>query len=292
MTGRYVDMTNEAYHADRSSVSKTWLDKIDRSPAHLRHHLDGAHRKETAALKMGALTHSYILEDDVSRYMVTPKFGYQSARQKEEYIEYLANLDKTGLDALLDATQGKPKREDLDALLVSSLASQGKLCCDETEMNLAQKMREAVRSHPLASGLLATGKSEQTYFYTDNLSGVECKARIDWLCDDGCIVDLKTTIDARDFARSIAKYRYHVQAAHYIPAVDAIKFFFLVVEKTDPIGVMLYDADDLIVPGFRDRKKNLDLYSQCIEKDKWPCYPCGIKNASMPSWYFYQNEED
>ena len=77
-------------------------------------------------------------------------------------------------------------------------------------------------------------------------TGLQCKCRPDWIsADGGILVDLKTTEDAspREFQRSIAKWRYHVQAGWYMAGIEAAYgtrpsgFIFIAVEKKPPFAV-------------------------------------------------------
>jgi hypothetical protein len=86
-------------------------------------------------------------------------------------------------------------------------------------------MGSAMLGHPAAALLLGiSGEAETTHMWTDATTGLQCKCRPDWISEDGGIlVDLKTTEDAspREFQRSIAKWRYHVQAGWYMAAIEA-----------------------------------------------------------------------
>lgn len=56
-------LTNEAYHGGQL-VTKSKLDLVDRSPAHLKHALDNP-REETKALRVGKALHCAVLEPEV-----------------------------------------------------------------------------------------------------------------------------------------------------------------------------------------------------------------------------------
>ncbi|MGA0841051.1 MAG: PD-(D/E)XK nuclease-like domain-containing protein, partial [Pseudomonadales bacterium] len=58
-------------------------------------------------------------------------------------------------------------------------------------------------------------------------------------------VDLKTTVDAREFERSVFTFGYDIQAAFYTEVAKVIdgksrKFIWIVVEKDAPYGVQIY----------------------------------------------------
>lgn len=293
-----MEMTNEQYHANRTHVSKSWLDKIHRSPAHLRHYLDSDETKRTKALDFGSIAHSLILERDLSKYVITPNFNCGSNAGKEEYAEYLKSLDADEYYTMLENVI-KPKREDYDACFSHILKAKGKFACSKSDLDKAIEIWNAVNAHEAASMLLSQGEPEVTYFYTDPTTGVDCKVRMDWLRTDlNWIVDLKTTLDAsrNAFEKSIATYRYHVQPAHYMPAVNAEKFFFIAVEKEPPYGVAVYDAtcpleddtqhgvNNLIEHGTLQRNSDLMRYKHCVETGEWPGYSQEIQPIELKQW--------
>lgn len=282
-----VSMTAEEYHADRTAVSKSWLDKINQSPAHLRYYLDNPQESKSKALAFGSLSHSFILEDDISHYVVTPEFSCASNAGKQAYYDYLKVLNPSGFEELIYNTKAKPLRCDLDNFLTQTLKAQGKIACTEADLKIAHAVRDAIRSHEAASLLLCKGQAEVTSFYEDQDTGVLCKARADWYRSDlGWIVDLKSTANAspKEFERSIANYRYHVQPAHYMPAFEAEKFFFIAFEKTPPYAVAVYDAEQLLEHGRLHRNHNLIHYRRCVDANHWPAYSNEIQILSLKEW--------
>ncbi len=281
------EMSNEAYHADRTAVSKSWLDRINQSPKHLHHYLTTPPKPQTEALQIGSLAHSLILENDISRYVVTPTFNCGSNAGKQAYLSYLSELDSTAAEALEDSTQGKPKREDMDLCLTKILESQHKITCTQEQLKTVIAIRDAVYQHEAARMILSAGHAEVTSFYVDPDTGVQCKARADWYRPDvGIVADLKSTTDASavEVARSIAKYRYHVQAAHYLQAFEADKFLFVFFEKEAPYGVAVYDSAEILPWGRAQRKANLTTYARCQMANEWPCYYPEIQSIALPRW--------
>jgi exodeoxyribonuclease VIII len=136
------------------------------------------------------------------------------------------------------------------------------------------------------------GKAETTHMWTDATTGVECKCRPDWLTSN-LIVDLKTTEDAspRGFQRSVANYRYHVQAAWYLDGIEAVtgtrpdQFIFICVEKKPPYAVGVYAADaEMIQIGAETAARDLEVYATCKAADAWPSYSDQIEPLSLPAW--------
>ena len=81
-----------------------------------------------------------------------------------------------------------------------------------------------------------------------------------------------------------------MQAAYYIDlcqeqGLDINRFVFVVVEKTEPYAVSVFELEqDYIDLGRAQYKKHLRTLSECLEADLWPSYSSTIINASLPNW--------
>lgn len=257
LTPGRVDIPADAYHADRSAVSKSWLDRIDRSPAHLKVYLDG-YSSDTPALILGRLVHTAVLEPDLITADFVTKPTEINRRTKVGKEEYAAWEKENAHKTIITADQ----------------------------LTLALAIRDSVASNKAAKALLQQGEPEQTVVWEHPDTGVRCKARADWLREN-VIVDVKTTLDARPeaFARSIANYRYDVQTSHYEDGFDLDRFVFIAVEKDPPYAVAVYAADDLIRSrGEKARIRNLRTYAECQATDSWPGYDEVIKTIELPRW--------
>ena len=246
----------EQYHADRAHVSKSWLDRLQQSPAHLRYYLDNA-KPETKALRIGRIVHCAVLEPDIFArdFVFMPKFDRRT-------------------------TAGNAGAKEFEA------ANVGRLTVSEPELIMARGIREAIMRHKGARALLErAGQAEQSAFWRNPDTGVDCKCRPDYMHD--FIVDLKTTEDASPaaFAKSIANFRYHVQAAQYTEGTERERFIIVACEKTPPYGVAVYVLDDVdIAKGAEKRRRELDLYAECKATNSWPCYPETIQPITLPAW--------
>ena len=85
-----------------------------------------------------------------------------------------------------------------------------------------------IEKHPQLGKAFTGGYPEVSIFWTDPEYGVPMKARLDYL-KRAAVVDLKTfenmngmPID-KAIARTIASYKYHIQARHYLDAVQEAK---------------------------------------------------------------------
>ena len=273
-TGLRFDLSNEAYHAG-PGISKSSLDAVAKSPAHyFARYLDEnrPEREPTAAMIAGTLAHCAVLEPEefVIRYAVGPDVS----KATKEWKAFEASL-ADGRQAI------KP---------------------DQFKQAFAQST--SVRSIPDIADLLSKGFAEVSAYWHDEETGILCKCRPDWVhpCDDGSviIVDLKTTTDAspREFSRSIAKWRYHVQAAWYADGYAkasglTVRGFVFAAVETDfphlPAAYML--DDDSIDQGRTDYRRNLETYAECLACGIWPGYEKEIQLTRIPNWAFDQDEE-
>lgn len=199
-----------------------------------------------------------------------------------------------------------------------------------------RNMRDAVMAHPAASRLLAgRGEAELSAYWmqkvidpkTGDVIGEQlCRCRPDYWRVDGYVADLKSTEDAseEEFARSIAKWAYHVQDDYYRTGIaEAIRqggerigtwnpvtgevdylddepafsppkaFLFIAVEKTACVvdgqakGVAVYSLDEESrTLGRMQWQGDLARYTQCQNSGEWPGYSGGVRQIKLPAWQF------
>ncbi len=257
------------YHR-HPAVSKSHLDQVARSPLHYWARYVDPNRVEqepTAAMTIGSALHTHVLELDTwdDRYVTMPD----------------------GIDRR--TKQGKLEWEAF------SVASTGRTVLSKTDAELVMRMGHAVWSHPAAAFLLnRPGLAEQTYLWTDEATGLECKCRPDWMTNDGqLIVDLKTTEDASPtgFRKSVANFRYHVQAAWYLDGIERAtgrrpeQFIFVCVEKKAPHAVAVYAASaEMVAAGALQAEQDLARLALCRESNQWPGYSNQIEVIDLPPW--------
>lgn len=251
------------YHA-HPAVSKSVLDKIARSPLHARAYLDGQRDEPTSAMQFGTALHSAILEPDIF------------ARQYATF-----SGDRRTKD-------GKARYEEL--------LSRGATVITAADHDVITAMVTSIRNHPTAAKLLQAGIAEASVFWQDQDTGLDCKCRPDWWSrEDGLVVDIKTTEDASPagFARSVAAYRYHVQAAHYRAGTKASRFVFVAIEKKAPYAVAVYELDPVSLDvGWQARNYDLATYEVCARTNHWPGYPTEIQPLTLPAWAFPKTESE
>jgi exodeoxyribonuclease VIII len=256
-----MTITNEQYHAD-PAVSASHLHAIARSPYHYwSRYLDPKRSamEPTAAMRLGSLVHCAVLEPEDL-------------------------LQRYGVCAPRNTKAGKEQAERMVAAGIEAVT--------QSDMALALSMAASVRVHPAASTLLAQGKAEQSFWWDDATTGLRCKCRPDWY-HGTTVVDLKTTTDASPsgFARSIATFRYHVQASHYLSGLHgAERFVFIAVEKTAPYAVAVYELDAAaLAAGNELRQRDMRVIADCQATKEWPGYGDDLQTLSLPSWALTAN---
>ena len=205
-----------AAYREIDAVNWSSLKEMRKSPRHYLHRLHEP-KADTAAMRRGRATHTAVFEPD---------------RFPLDYVVWEG--DRRG-KAYTAFCEQHPHQTILKA--------------DEYATCLA--MRDAVRSHPVAGPLLTPpGEAEKVLTWTDEETGLACKARLDWW-RVGLLADLKTTaeIDARRFAATVERMGYHGQAAFYraglaANGLDAPPFRIVAVESAAPHDVAVYLLDD------------------------------------------------
>jgi hypothetical protein len=175
----------------------------------------------------------------------------------------------------------------------------------ESQMVCVEQMSAALlqmTDFPLAawlSGVKASGAGaaiapaikERSLFWVDEDTGLQCKARPDAMSlgDKALVGDLKSTRSAAvdDFMYDIFKFRYDVQAAHYLAGVKAVygvdaRFAFFAVEKEEPnVTRTFLMTPDALANGERHRRYCLRMIRRCLDSNHWPKQPPGTKPVSV-----------
>ncbi len=257
------DLPNHEYHR-HESISKSGLDLIARAPAIYQHRRANP-LPPTPAMRMGTLVHLAILEPDklYSECIVAPDINRRTNAGKAEWEAF-------------------------------QIAAEGREVVTVEEIDQLVAIRDAVRAHPAASTALGMIREVETsIFWTDPDTGIRCRCRPDAILTNGLILDVKTTKDARpdEFSRSIANYRYHVQAAFYSAGYEAAfgeppkGFVFLAVETEAPHLCAIYVASrEMKLRGTADYRRDLDALKLCRETGEWPGLPTVPTVLELPKW--------
>jgi len=157
----------------------------------------------------------------------------------------------------------------------------------------AEAMRASVLANPVAASLLEGAQQEIGYRGSHGNIRVQCRA--DVLHQGSHIADLKTTVDADEFGKSVGSYGYHVQAAFYRWLIshtcngELLPFSFIAVEKQAPLyRCRVYDLDDQFLElGQQSVHAALDDIARRTESGDWDDHQ-DAEMVSPPAWMLAQ----
>lgn len=308
--GVYRGLSNDEYHSGRG-VSKSLLDLLDQSPAHLRAAVTSTEpRKATAAQSFGTAFHMILLEPE--RFAASYCEPFESPAGALVTVEDIKQaLTESGVPFKASARKSDlaaTVREHLPAAVLYDDAKEAYLAQNAGRIELTpdqwkrlNNMREAVFAHKAASKLLsASGESELSAYWEEPVADVTagkprkvlCRVRPDYWRHDGILVDLKSAhedgADGDTFARAIDNYRYHVQNAMYVDgaakALAASKgkdfekfskpraFVFLAVEK----DACVVDGIAKGVAVYQLGDQSVSLGRELMRQDLWRYATCDL----------------
>jgi exodeoxyribonuclease VIII len=258
------------------AVSNSRLSRATRSPAHF----NTPFGEPTAAMRLGSFVHCGVLETPLEiarRYVFLP-----------DYANHPDNMTKSGERSFSSATTFVKTMEEQFRNL-----HHDKTIVPEEHFNKLVGISKAINQNATAKQLLRDGRSEVSIVWVDELSGLLCKMRADWISltkERSIVLDLKTSLDALAFDKSIAKYGYHRQAAFYRRGVraafgvDSVPWL-LAVETVEPFGNRVAPVDaDAIAAGNSELDRLLATVAECKASGDWPGYS-NPERWSLPAWY-------
>ena len=276
--GMAVHGMSEKEYREHPAVNKSSLWEMRKSPMHYRWALEHP-TEDTQALAFGRALHMAVLQPNefLSHYRLAPSVDRRTKAGKDEYNGFIQGLR---------SDQEPISNEDYQTVvgMIASITNSG-----------------------TAHDLLMRAETEIPIFWTDPMTGIECKCRLDAIIYDTnpdgevtgiVVVDLKTCADAstNTFMREALKYGYDVQAAHYIRGVKSmgfnvpIRWGFLAVEKKEPYCTnLIWVGDDFIDRGTWQLIDFMDRLKECRETDTWPGY--GENTLVLPEWAAMPEEE-
>jgi hypothetical protein len=289
--GFYPRIDELAYRSD-PAVAISDLKEMHLSPMHFWSKKFGDYRPDRSkAQELGTLVHLAALEPHSFDANVVC-IPHDAPRRPTEAQRNAKNPSPSTIEAVEWWNQWE-------------LSTEGKMVVNSETLAEVRKIHESIMSHPDASGLLAGSNTEVGMFFTLDVNGqkVRVKGKLDIDVQmTPIIADIKTVdrgyANAWDFGKSITKWRYHEQAAHYIDVYNGLmgtlhkdsfeappnkeRWVFIVVEKEPPYAVATMElyAED-IESGRAANRHNINLLSECLRTDVWPCTPTERQSVGM-----------
>jgi hypothetical protein len=268
-SGIYYDLSSEAYHNEKTSISRTSLMEFKRNKRkYWAKHLDP--NRPPAETKpswtFGTAFHTLILEPHLfeTNYFVLPRKVLLKDVGRELYDEYKA----------------KEKEGEITDKIVLSLEDYERLCA----------MRDSLYGNERAKSLVEGAIYESSYFWQDEHSGLMIKSRPDIL-HPNIYVDLKTIDDAspQNYQREMAKYGYHTQAAMVRDGVYTLTgeklsaCLNICVETKYPHCIGIYIIDPAAIEAGHCEYKQLLLdLKHAIGNNEFSDYE--IQTIGLPAW--------
>ena len=257
----------EAEYRNHPAISRSELFKISESPEKFKYYRE--HPEEpTPALTFGQFFHAMVLTPEAvwEQFAIMPNVDRRTKMGKEAFAEFEASVG-------------------------------GKTIVSVDMVEQAMAMCEALIRNEFVKKLL-NGEKEKPFFWVDEMTGEECKCRVDCLTEVGenlIVVDLKSTDNAETeaFMRSAIKYGYDLQSAMYSEGVKANMgreplFVFIAIEKKPPYSINIMQADKLLIRRGNDIFRELiGIYHDCKQTGNWYGYLGRynqINNLALPAY--------
>ena len=255
------DMSAVDYHA-HEGLGSSCLKYAQKSMAHFKAYINGNVKfKNQSALDIGKAAHAAILEQDYGQYIQGPDV-------------------RRGTKAWHEFADKHP----------------GKVILKPDEYGYIRDMFNSFYNHPKAPKIVSEGKSELSFFASDENRGLFYKARPDYYVQSGngdFIVDYKTSDSAslHSFSSKIYNLGYDLQAAHYMEVVEQVTerpvqdYMWIVQEKEAPFAIRIYLADHALIERAKQRRSRLlDMIGEGFKTDEYPSYTEEILPIDIPNW--------
>jgi PDDEXK-like domain of unknown function (DUF3799) len=275
-SAKLVTETNESYHANPAIGRSMLWDYRNRKRMYQRKYILKAIAKiePSNQMRLGTLVHALMLEPGT--------FDELFVRAPDEFVTDSGALSKSKKAAEWTATISKLGRTPYTG----------------EEYDKAERMVTAMQS-VVAPWLKFPRENEKSIYWTDEISGLPCKCRPDWLMiagDVAIVPDVKTTqsITPRNFRTSMEDYGYHLQQSHYTAGimaaygVSAVDFMFLTVESNEPFQSTIYRMpEEAVEKAAMQRTRLLCELRESIEKSAWKNdYEVGINELAPRDFAF------
>ena len=256
--GIYADIPNETYHA-WPGVSKSMLDKLTDTPAHLKDYMEQDEHVQTAPMLLGSATHTSVMQPE--------KFD-------DQYI-IMPDIDGRTAEARAFRTAAKKK---------------GKVPISHIDGRWIKAITARVRDTVFFKRCMNRGPLIENSIVWE-MDGYLCRARPDMIVDE-MVVDLKTTIQScSNFNSEIFRRRYHWQAYWYLKGcenvgIDCDTFMIIAAHKQRPFLVSLHEItreSEAYAVAAQECEAAFETYKTCMRTGLWPGYPHDPIPVQVPS---------
>lgn len=269
----FVNAQAFAEYLQIDAVNWSTLKELRRSPLHYHYRLHNA-REDKPILRGGRAAHTAVFEPD--RFML-------------EYAVF--DHENKG---------GKVVRNG-KAWDTFKAANAHRSIITPAEYARALTYRDAVRSHPLAKPYLERGRAEFAIRWRDDETGLNLKARLDFLSDSKpALVDLKGSgsIAYSAFSSMAYKLAYHCQLGFYRWGLKCalgldLPVIVIAVEAEAPHDVAVFEyGEPELDAGLNEARSLLVKLAYHREKNVWPGQYAEEQVLEFPSWATERDDEN
>jgi len=224
---RILHKSDEWYYSDTNYLTNSMMSELRKSPLHLRNYLNKIQQPTKDYNIFGNAFHCHVLEPQhfSDRYFIVD--------DQEIINELVKNGSKNPRNT------NDYKNWKLDFLK----KNEGKQELSLEDYNDIVGMNEALLDRPEVKNLL--NACEKEVIFHDELDGVKRKCKVDAVKYGDFIIDLKSTRDpVSQFQGNFYRYDYDRQAAYYASVCNIPNVLFIVVEKSFPYTVGLFNLRD------------------------------------------------
>ena len=169
------------------------------------------------------------------------------------------------------------------------------------DYELIEKMTAQIAGNPYAMDLISSHGAvrESTFRTGKNIDGISLQCRPDVYNPNGCdfsagipyIADVKTVESYEKFERQFYDFGYYRQSPFYRDVISGVnaaivpqRFFYIVVEKSEPFGCSVLEVDGLAMSeGTKEVAEDLAKFAKCLRENEWPNLPAH-GHIGLPEW--------
>jgi hypothetical protein len=295
--GIYYEMTNEAYHGDHDSYSKSSLVDFSVYPFNLKFQRSQPDVRKVH-FDLGTAVHTAILEphmiDNVLETIPVDVLGKNGAKNTNAYRDWAAAVPAS--KAIVTNVQRDMVLRIRDNVLENPAHSQARELLTGGKPEVSVFWDEIYDTEPNEDEDGYQTLSSKTYEDPEGKHLLRMKVRPDYIPADRIIVDLKTSaqdIDQASFEKSAYDKHYHWSAGLTLRGMNLATgnphrvYIFVVVEVNEPHEVGVYRAtEEMIALGKMETMETMGRLAWCDMTDTWPGIPNRIQQVGLPPWAY------
>lgn len=226
-------------------------------------------------------------------YSLNPDADEDTASRRDNRLLHMALSEPERFARDVVVVEGNRNANDVKAAIAKAVG-EGKTVTKQATLDEVIEILNFVHEHPITKAILSQGRGEQTLLWKDPATGVQCKGRVDWLREDGILVDWKHFDDLSPVGieRQIRRMKYDLQAAWYTEGASIIfgrpitEFVNVFLRKKYPLDLAARTIYDHGLEEARTRYRvHLENYATCLKENTWSLTPAGIEQVVLQQYF-------